>query len=82
MFFSPLGSSRGSRDQSGDVARGDREGGLPLAHVVGELSLRGNLGGPPTQGGSLIAIKSISTVFLTTGQQQLIQGLVQGCCQV
>ena len=33
--------------------------GLPLAHMVGELSLVGNLGGPPTQGGSLIAIKSI-----------------------
>ena len=46
-FFSPLGSSRGSRDESGDVARGDGEGGLPLAHVVGELPLVGNLGGPP-----------------------------------
>ena len=46
-FSSPLGSSRGSRDESGDVARGDGEGGLPLAHVVGELALVGNLGGPP-----------------------------------
>ena len=46
-FFSPLGSSRGSRDESRDVARGDGEGGLPLAHVVGELPLVGNLGGPP-----------------------------------
>ena len=27
--------------------RGDGEGGLPLAHVVGELALVGNLGGPP-----------------------------------
>ena len=50
MFFSPLGSSRGSRDESGDVARGDGKGGLPLANMVGELSLVGNLGGPPVQG--------------------------------
>jgi len=54
----PLGSSRGSRDESGDVARGDGEGGLPLAHVVGELPLVGNLGGPPLGGGSRSRDKS------------------------
>ena len=45
--ISPLSSSRRSRDKSGDVSRGDRDSSLPLADVVGELTLVGDLGSPP-----------------------------------
>merc|ERR1719309_216206 len=44
----PSSSSGRARDQSGDIAGSDGEGGLPLSDVVGNLSCVGNLGCPPS----------------------------------
>ena len=54
----PLASGLRSRDKSGDISRGERDGSLPLANMVGKLALVGDLGSPPAQGGSFIAILS------------------------
>ena len=45
--ISPLTCSLRSRDKSGNVSRGDWDSSLPLANVVGQLTLVGNLGSPP-----------------------------------
>ena len=54
----PLASGLRSRDKSGDISRGERDSSLPLANMVGKLALVGDLGSPPAQGGSFIAILS------------------------
>merc|ERR1711963_1355722 len=43
----PLASGLRSRDKSGNISRGERDGSLPLADMMGKLALMGNLGSPP-----------------------------------
>ena len=50
LEISPLTGGLRSRDQSGDVSRGEWESSLPLADMVGKLTLVGNLGSPPALG--------------------------------
>ena len=54
----PLASGLRSRDKSGNISRGERDGSLPLANMVGKLALVGDLGSPPTQREGFIAILS------------------------
>ena len=73
---SPLGSSGRSRDKSGNVSRGDRESCLPLANVVGKLTLVGNLGGPP-EGGISFFYTAIQTYRKVVSGAQLLTGLIK-----